>query len=238
MKPTRAKMVAGVLLVFLAGAILGGLGTRIHMEHRIRGLVREGPPARMVPRFIGRLIHELDLPPDRRAEVEAVARELQKELIALRGKYRPELDAILNEHLDRIRERLTPEERERMDDFRERHWKERARRDRHRRENGADGRLRDRDRRLLESLEATPEQEQAVRPVLEEFFRERRALAKRMRFAEGGEASAIRREMDELRERAETRLAAVLTPKQMERVRETRGLRREEKAGAPGETTP
>lgn len=128
MKPTRAKMVAGVLLVFLAGAALGGLGMRIHMERRIRGLVREGPPARLVPRFIDRMLRELDLPPDRRVEAERIAMELRDELNALRGKYRPELDAILNRHLDRIRERLTPEEQARMDRFRERQREKRERR--------------------------------------------------------------------------------------------------------------
>jgi hypothetical protein len=127
-KPTPAKMIAGVLLVFLAGAALGGLGMRIHMERRIRGLVREGPPARLVPRFIDRMLRELDLPPDRRVEAERIAMELRDELNALRGKYRPELDAILNRHLDRIRERLTPEEQARMDRFRERQWKKRERR--------------------------------------------------------------------------------------------------------------
>lgn len=211
-KPTRAKMIAGVLLVFLAGAALGGLGTRIYMERRIRGLVHEGPPAKLVPRFMDRMLRELELPPDRHAEVEAIARELQAELIDLRGKYRPELEAILSEHLDRIREKLTAEEQARMDEFRERRkW----RRDRRfgREDRGRGG-------WLVERLEVGPEQEEAVRPILEDFFRERRGLAKRILAASDEEIPAIRAEMDELRQRTETRLGEVLTAEQMEKLRE------------------
>ncbi|MFP4307277.1 MAG: hypothetical protein ACLFRG_06090 [Desulfococcaceae bacterium] len=223
MKPTRAKMIAGVLLVFLTGAALGGLGTRIYMERRIRGLVHEGPPAKLVPRFIGRMLHELDLPPDRRIEVEAIARELQAELLDLRGKYRPELEAILSEHLDRVREKLTPEERARMDQFRERRkW----RRERHggppdERGPMEPGMERERGRRLLEALDVTPEQEEAIRPILREFFQRRRMLAEKMRTATPEERPLIRREGMDLRRRTEARLSEVLTGEQMERLLET-----------------
>jgi len=213
-------MVAGVLLVFLTGAALGGLGTRIYMERRIRGLVHEGPPAKLVPRFIGRMLHELDLPPERRAEVETIARELQTELIDLRGKYRPELETILSEHLDRIREKLTPEEQARMDEFRERKKWRRERRGGPPGEHGPGESGMGRGRRLLKTLDATPEQEEKVRPILREFFQRRRMLAEKMRTATPEERPLVRREGMDLRRRTEARLSEVLTGEQMERLRE------------------
>lgn len=214
-KPTRGKMIAGVLLVFLAGAALGGLGARMHLERRIQALVHEGPPARLVPRFIGRLVHELDLPPERRAEVEAIAQELKTDLIALRGKYRPELEQILDDHLARIRERLTPAEQARMDQFRERRWRRRG----HRRgppgEHGPGGPGRGRGRRLLERLGLTPEQAATVRPVLRDFFEERRALVRRLRSAPDQDRPDVRRKLRILIQETEARLAEVLTPEQM-----------------------
>lgn len=219
-KPTRAKMIAGVLLVFLTGAALGGLGTRIYMERRIRGLVHEGPPAKLVPRFIGRMLQELDLSPERRAEVEAIARELQTELIELRGKYRPELEVILSEHLDRIREKLTPEEQARMDEFRERRKWRRGRHGGPPGEHGPGEPGMGRGRWLLEALDATPEQEEAVRPILREFFQRRRMLAEKMRTATPEERPLVRQEGMDLRRRTEARLSEVLTREQMERLRE------------------
>jgi Spy/CpxP family protein refolding chaperone len=214
-------MIAGVLLVFLAGAALGGLGTRIYMERRIRGLVHEGPPAKLVPRFIGRMLRELDPPPERRAEVEAVARELQSELIELRGKYRPELETILSEHLDRIREKLTPEEQARMDEFRERRKWRRGRHAGPPGEHGPGEPGMERGRWLLEGLDLTPEQEEAVRPILGEFFQRRRMLAEKMRTATPEERPLVRREGVDLRRRTEARLSEALTGEQMERLRET-----------------
>jgi hypothetical protein len=220
MKPTRAKMIAGVLLVFLTGAALGGLGTRIYMERRIRGLVHEGPPAKLVPRFMDRLMRELELPPERHAEVEAIARELQTELIALRGKYRPELETILREHLDRIREKLTPEEQARMDEFRERRKWRRERRFGPPGKHGPGAPGRERGAWLLEKLDVTPEQEESVRPILQEFFQKRRVLAEEMRTAAPEERPLTGQEEIELRRRTEERLSGVLTGEQMERLRE------------------
>lgn len=233
-KPTRGKMIAGVLLVFLAGAALGGLGARMYMERRIQALVHEGPPARLVPRFIGRLVRELDLPPDRRAEVEAIAHDLKEDLIALRGEYRPELERILDDHLARIRERLTPAEQARMDQFRERRWRRRGHRNG---PAGPGGPGMGRGRRLLEQLGLTPEQEATVRPVLREFFEERRALARRMRSAPDRDRADLRRELGKLRRETEARLAEALTAEQMARWREA-GPRSRPQAmrGPPPET--
>jgi hypothetical protein len=143
-------------------------------------------------------------------------------LIELRGKYRPELETILSEHLDRIREKLTPEEQARMDEFRERRKWRRGRHGGPPDEHGPmePGRGMGRGRRLLDALDATPEQEEAVRPILREFFQRRRMLAEKMRTATPEERPLVRREGMDLRRQTEARLSEVLTGEQMERLRE------------------
>ena len=118
MNMNKLKVWAGILLVFLLGALAGSVGTGAYLKHRIERFSRGGhPPIRVV--LMKKLAHELDLTETQRVEVEKILDQLETKLHELRQKHRPELEGLFAHSFDMIKEKLDQEQKAKLDEIRE-----------------------------------------------------------------------------------------------------------------------
>jgi hypothetical protein len=114
----KLKVWAGIVLVFLLGALVGSLATGIYFKHRIELFAKGGrPPIKMV--LMKKLSHEIDLTETQQVEIEGILDQLQAKLLDLRRERRPELDKLFNYSFGLIREKLNSEQKKRFDAIRE-----------------------------------------------------------------------------------------------------------------------
>lgn len=105
--------------LFVVGVVSGGLGAHLYYA---RALERPpGPP----PFFAGPhgwlLDRELDLTAEQRRQLREILADSRREAEALRRDLAPRLREVMERGDERIRELLTPEQRERFDELRRHH---------------------------------------------------------------------------------------------------------------------
>ncbi|NIO03760.1 MAG: hypothetical protein GTN74_03855 [Proteobacteria bacterium] len=112
------KLWAGIVLVFLLGALAGSLATGIYFKHGIERFAKgERPPIKVV--LMKKLSHELDLTETQRVGIEQILDQLQAKLLDLRRKHRPEFERLFNHSFGSVREKLNSDQKKRLDEIRE-----------------------------------------------------------------------------------------------------------------------
>jgi hypothetical protein len=114
----KLKVWAGIVLVFLLGALVGSVSTGIFFKHRIERFSKgDRPPIKGV--LMKKLSHELDLTETQRVEIEQILDQLQEKLLDLRRQHRPEFEKLFDHSFGSIREKLNSEQKNRFDKIRE-----------------------------------------------------------------------------------------------------------------------
>jgi len=215
----KLKLAAGVLLVFLAGALAGSLGTMTYFKQLMGRFPPGGPPPKaMTTMMMKRLSGELDLTDAQHAEVRKIVASLQEDVLSLRRKTQPEMEALNDASFASIRDLLDDKQKQKLDAL-------------HRRISGLHDReavhLALSERRMdhlfsemKDSLKLTPEQAESMRNILRDNSRERRELSEAFRGKDHPEARGIRRKIRKLRATTDKRLSEILTDEQMEQYRE------------------
>ena len=117
------KIWAGLFVLFLSGVLIGSVGTRMYVSHKISGvLARDRPVIRDL--FMRRLTRQLDLTTEQREEIERIAARVAEEFHTLHGEHRREAEAILDQAVSDMKEHLSLRQQERFDELREK-WKAR-----------------------------------------------------------------------------------------------------------------
>ena len=120
------KAIAGVVLVFVLGALSGALVSHRVCMHRMENFERGGP--QMVDSIVRHLSHKLDLDQAQREEFRKIVTGTQTEMHAVRQTVKPQLEAILDKAHEKVRAILRPDQRERFEKFVAEHkerWKQR-----------------------------------------------------------------------------------------------------------------
>lgn len=167
-----AKILSGLLLVFLSGACIGAVGGYLYTQHKIESLVKGGPPPEMMPRLMRRLARELALTPTEQAELEPITRDMMASLSDLRQRYHPELEQIMESHFSRMKEKLPPEKGRKLETIRARlrRWGHKSRPPRGSRRAGAERVI----GLLRQELDMSPEQMLRLRSLLRDRLRQER----------------------------------------------------------------
>ncbi len=105
--------------LFALGVFSGSLGAHLYYVRSAERM--PGPPPFLGPFFSHRLERGLDLSPAQRAEVLRILDDSHREAEALRGEVAPRLREVMERADERIRALLTPEQRQRFDEMRQRH---------------------------------------------------------------------------------------------------------------------
>ncbi|MEA2693788.1 MAG: hypothetical protein QOJ16_3175 [Acidobacteriota bacterium] len=115
----RATAIAAILALFVAGVLVGVLGTHAFYLHELR---QPGGLAAFGTRLLARdLKHRLDLDSRQEAQVEQILTATRAESAALRRETMPRVLAILDRAHARIDAVLTPEQRAEFERYQRRH---------------------------------------------------------------------------------------------------------------------
>ena len=113
------KIWVGLLVLFASGVLIGSVGTRMYVRHQIAGIFsRERPVIRNL--YLRRLTRELDLTKEQRRQIEEIADRVAEQFYALRSQHRGEVEAILDRSAEEIKKHLSPVQRKRFDELRQR----------------------------------------------------------------------------------------------------------------------
>lgn len=114
----RLKSIFALVAVFLAGLLIGVVGTRMAIRQTVRTALNQ--PDRIWARFERRLASDLDLTPEQRVKAEEIFATARQDLVKLRSEVRPRYRQILEKAQDDLAVLLTPEQREKMERVRAR----------------------------------------------------------------------------------------------------------------------
>lgn len=109
---TRREATVLVVVVFLLGAVLGGLATHVWTSHASQPQPPRGPD-----QIIARLSHDLDLTPDQKKVVTGIVDETHSQVRALYAPLDPQREQIRQQARTRIRAVLTPEQTVKFETF-------------------------------------------------------------------------------------------------------------------------
>ena len=118
MEKNKVKVIAGVLLVFFLGILIGSLGTGICIRHRVEKFAKGGPPEKRAL-SMRKLTSRLKLTPQQQTEIEKIVDSAFTQLHELRQKHRPEVEAIIDGHVAQIKEKLNEAQKQKMDQIHE-----------------------------------------------------------------------------------------------------------------------
>jgi len=105
------KTILSVVLVFILGALAGGLAVHSIYQHRMGGDV----PRRSGEFIVQRLNRKLHLDTNQLEQLRGIVKETQSEMRTVRNKIRPEIEEVLSRSQARIRALLTPEQADTYD---------------------------------------------------------------------------------------------------------------------------
>jgi len=112
----KLKLASGVILVFFVGVMAGSLGTGIYYKKRVEKFEAGGPPvSERVQIVLGRFSDELNLTNEQRGEFEKIIKESQEKILAIGRKNLPEIEKINEDTFTSIKEKLTDEQKSKLD---------------------------------------------------------------------------------------------------------------------------
>jgi len=104
-----------LVLVFVAGIIVGVVGTRLVVRHWIRSVINN--PILLREHVERDLAIELKLTPEQRAKVHEILVQSHEKIRDARNEFQPRLLAIFNETEKNIAATLTPEQQVKYEKF-------------------------------------------------------------------------------------------------------------------------
>lgn len=225
----KLKLSVGILLVFILGALAGSLGTGMYMKHRIGEFVRGGPPT-LMHSLMRRMSHQLKLTEEQETEIERIIEQANKDIAALRERYHPEFEKIMDKNFALIKETLGEEQKIKFEELQEELKNRRGRiGPKGMRRHAPHHKAREHPFAVMkERLNLTEEQAAKVGPIIDESIKKRRSVMQQQREQGFGRVDSMRDELRAIQESTENQLEAVLTKRQMEEYRRIQKKHRHE----------
>ncbi len=123
------RLVGGVILVFALGVLVGSVGTRVYRQYRLEHFWRD--PAVRRAAFLEKMTRDLRLTEEQQKEFMSIIDDVDKKVEAVRRDARAEIKKTFDESFVRMKEKLNPDQQQRIEELRarhERHWAERKKR--------------------------------------------------------------------------------------------------------------
>ena len=109
------KLIIGVALVFILGALAGSLGTQLYQRQWSERFWKDPAARRAV--FLQRLTTKLRLTEPQQKEFKAIVEEVDRKLASLRRESRAEVKKIIDESFTQMKEKLDPEQQKKLEEF-------------------------------------------------------------------------------------------------------------------------
>ena len=114
MQKNKVKVIAGIVLVFLLGILVGSLGTGIYAKRKFESFVMGGPLKKRVL-AMKRLSDKLDLTPEQQAGIGKIVDKAMNDLHEHRQKHHPTIKGIMDNAFSSIKEKLRDDQKGQMD---------------------------------------------------------------------------------------------------------------------------
>jgi Spy/CpxP family protein refolding chaperone len=232
----KLKVAIVVLLVVAVGALAGSLGSRLYLKYRFERFVKGGPPP-LMHIFMGKMVHELNLTEAQKTDIEKIVSQAEKQIESFRQKYHPEFEKIIDEAIAKIKEKLTDEQKKKLDKLHE-ELKTRGRMG-HRgmpphppMMGGMPDQL---FATMKERLNLTKEQEEKIQPIMDATREKKQTLFKKHGEQERENMRILENEMQTLDRDTGKQLGSVLTEEQL---KEYQKVQEERCEGVPPEFEP
>ncbi len=111
---SRLILWSGLIVLFLAGALTGGVGTSLYYQYEDEHRWDRGPAGRQ-ERIMKRLTQELSLAPSQQAEIEPIVKRAHLEILRVRVQHQPDIDRILGPGMEALKAKLSPEQQTKLD---------------------------------------------------------------------------------------------------------------------------
>ena len=108
------KLWGGLVVLFIAGALMGIAGTTLYHQYEQEHRWERGPAAKH-ERIMKRLTHELALTPAQQADIEPMISRTHVEILQLRFAHQPEVEQALTQGMAEIKTKLSVEQQEKLD---------------------------------------------------------------------------------------------------------------------------
>jgi hypothetical protein len=115
------KLAIGVTLVFILGGLVGSVGTQLYSKHWSERFWKD-PRARREA-FLQRLTRELRLTEAQQKEFRAIIEEVDKKVEKFRRENEAEIGKVLDEGFNQMKEKLNPDQQQKLDELKARHEK-------------------------------------------------------------------------------------------------------------------
>jgi uncharacterized protein HemX len=109
------KAVLLVLVLFVLGIALGGVGT--YLTTRVLAARTQPMLARNPARTMAKFTRNLDLNSDQQNQIQTILNDMRARYAALHQKLDPEYEKVRQEGRERIRQLLTPEQRPKFEEL-------------------------------------------------------------------------------------------------------------------------
>ena len=111
---SRTTLWFGLVILFLAGALTGVVGTSLYYQYEDEHRWDKGPAGRQ-ERIMKRLTQELSLASSQQAEIEPIVKRAHLEILRVRVQHQPDIDRILGVGMDELKTKLSPEQQAKLD---------------------------------------------------------------------------------------------------------------------------
>ncbi len=111
---SRITLWSGLIVLFLAGALTGGVGTSLYYQYEDEHRWERGPAGRQ-ERIMKRLTQELSLAPAQQMEIEPIVKRAHLEILRVRIQHQPDIDRILGLGMEELKAKLSPEQQMKLD---------------------------------------------------------------------------------------------------------------------------
>lgn len=111
---SRTTLWFGLVVLFLAGALTGVVGTSLYYQYEDEHRWDKGPAGRQ-ERIMKRLTQELSLASSQQAEIEPIVKRAHLEILRVRVQHQPDIDRILGLGMDELKAQLSPEQQTKLD---------------------------------------------------------------------------------------------------------------------------
>jgi hypothetical protein len=113
------KIWVALLVLLVSGVLIGSVGTRMYVQHKLSGIfTRERPAVRNL--FVRRLTRELDLTREQRMEIEKIASRAAEKFHKLHMQHRSEVQVIIDKSTSEMKKHLSPAQQEQFDELQKR----------------------------------------------------------------------------------------------------------------------
>ena len=120
----KTTLIAGLAVVLISGIVIGAVGQLMFMHYRLARMNRLGPPGMRI-HALERMSAHLQLDDKQKTVIGAILAESYADAAKLYDKQRPEVQALTDSTIARMRAELTPDQQKSLqaawEDFDKRH---------------------------------------------------------------------------------------------------------------------